>query len=110
MKPLLNALAFAAIVIAAFVMDSNLPVQRLATNPTVARIAQTLRPEAPAVVAPELPIPPQIDQAKLDRALERMQVAQQRLERVDMERMEARMQAAQRAIVLSKCKVTKVEQ
>ncbi len=110
MRRLLNALAFAAVVIAAFVMDSNLPVQRLASNPVVARIAGRLRGNELPAVQPLPGLPPQIEQAKLERAMERMQAAQERLVRVDTQRMEARMRAAQHAAALTNCKVTKIDQ
>ncbi len=97
MKPLLNALAFAAVVIAGFVMDSNLP-QRVVSSPLMARVVSYVRCERPArVVLPDA-LPEHIEQAKLERAMERMQMAQQRLARVDMQRMEVRVRAAQRVV------------
>lgn len=109
MNRLLNALAFAAVVIAAFVMDSNLP-QRLASSPLAARVAHSIRGnDLPAVGALD-GLPPQIDQAKLERAMEQMQAAQERMARVDMKRVEMRMRTAQRAVALSNCKVIKIDQ
>jgi hypothetical protein len=106
MNRLLNALAFAAVVIAAFVMDSNLP-QRLASNHVVARVVCRLRGNAlPPVVALD-GLPPQFDQARLDRAMQRMQMAQERLAQVDMRRVETQIRTA---TALSKCKVVKIEQ
>ncbi len=108
MKPLLNALAFATVVIAAFAMDSNLP-QRIASSPLVAQAVSRVRCERPArVMSPDAL--PQIEQAKLERAMERMQVAQGRLARVDRKRMEVRIQGAQHAASLTNCKVIKIDQ
>jgi uncharacterized protein YqgV (UPF0045/DUF77 family) len=109
MNRLVNALAFAAVVIAAFVMDSNLP-QRLASCPRVARVVQAVRGHDLPAVGSLDGLPPHFDQARLDRAMERMQAAQERMARVDMRRVEMRVQAAQRAVALSNCKVIKIDQ
>src|SRR5579864_7776433 len=105
MKQLCNALAFAAVVIAAFVLDSNLP-QRVVSSPLAARVVHSLRGDQLPVVAslgelPEVvsrdvvpPMAPDFDQAKLDRAMQRLEMAQQRLARVDMRRVETRLRMA----------------
>lgn len=108
MNRLLNAFAFAAVVIAAFVMDSDLP-QRIASSPLLARVESRVRCDRPAQVLPD-GLPPQVEQAKLERAMERMQVAQARLTKVDMKRMEARMQQAERAAAIRDCKVIQIDQ
>ncbi len=108
MNRLANALAFAAVVIAAMVMDSNLP-QRLASSPLVARVVRSVRCDRPArLVTPEGPAA--IEQANLERAMERMQAAQARLAGADMKRLEVRLQTAPGAPAVSDCKVTKLEQ
>ncbi len=108
MKPLLNALAFAAVVIAAFVMDSNLP-QRAASSPLMARVVQAVRGEQLPAVLPD-GLPPQIDQARLEQSMARMRAAQERLARVDMKRLEVRMQAIQRRAGTRDCKVIRIDQ
>ena len=109
MNRLVNALAFAAVVIAAFIMDSNLP-QKVASSPLVARVVNTVRCERPAsVVVPE-GLPPQLQQARMGRAMERMQAAQERLAQVDMRRAEASVRTAERAAGLRDCKVVKIDQ
>ena len=121
MKQLCNALAFAAVVIAAFVMDSNLP-QRVVSSPLTARVVHVFRGEQLPVVAslgelpeaqsPDImpPMPPDFDQAKLDRAVARMQSAQQVLSRVEMRRMEAQVRRAQQRLAVKTCKVVKLDQ
>ena len=108
MKPLLNALAFAAVVIAAFVMDSNLP-QRVASSPLMGRAVEAVRGDTLPAVAPE-GLPAQIDEAKLERAMARMQASQERIVRVDMKRVEARIQRAQQAAAIRNCKVLRLDQ
>ena len=109
MTRLLHALAFAAVVIAAFVMDSNLP-QKLASSPLAARVAHSLRGDDLPVVGPLAGLPPQIDQARLERAMERAQAAQERIAQVDMRHVETRVRTAERAVALSTCKVVKIDQ
>ncbi len=85
MNRLLNALAFAAVVIAAFVIESDLP-QRVASSPLMAGVVSRVRCQRPArLVAPE-GLPSGVEQASLERAMERMQVVQQRLQQVEMRR------------------------
>lgn len=109
MNRLLNALAFAVVVIAAFVIDSNLP-QRLASNPSLARAVQSVRGDELPAVASLDGLPPQFNQAKLERAMERMQAAQERMARVDMTRIEERLQTAQQAAGIKTCQVIKIDQ
>ncbi len=115
MNRLLNALAFAAVVVAAFVMDSNLP-QRVASSQLLARVVGVVRGDSLPAVTPN-GLPPQIEQATLDlatqfdqvrleRAMQRMQAAQQRPVRIDMKRM----QKAQKMAELKSCKVVKLDQ
>ena len=117
MKPLLNALAFAAIVIAAVAMDSNLP-QRVASSPLLARVEQHveqhLRPEAPQAVGIENMQPgfvAGINQAEMDRAMQRAEAARQRLDRINLRQVEMRVRLAQRpAAALNNCKVIRIDQ
>ena len=118
MNRLLNALAFAAVVIAAFVMDSNLP-QRLTSCPTVARMLATVGSHELPAVKPlgDLPVlaslevaPPQIDQVQMQRAMVRLHTAQERMARINMKRVETQVRMAQRTAALSNCKLVKIEQ
>ncbi len=107
MNRLANALAFAAVVIAAFIMDSNLP-RKVASSPLVARMAQTLRGGSlPA--AGSLAGLPQVDSDELQRVLVRTQTARQRMVQAEMRRVAERVKVqVQRGP--GACKLVRIEQ
>ncbi len=107
MNRLANALAFAAVVIAAFVMDSDLP-RKVMSNPLAARMAQTLR-SGSLPAAGSLAGLPQVDGGELQRVLERTQAARQRMMQAEMRRVAERVQVqVQRGP--GACKVVRLEQ
>jgi len=111
MNRLLNALAFAVVVIAFFVTNSHLP-QRLASSPLAAHLAHSLRGSEPAVMASldaVPPLPPQIDEARMERIMERAQRAQQQLARIEMKGVAERVRV-QVERGSGNCKVVRIDQ
>jgi len=105
MNRLANALAFAVVVIAAFVMDARSSCPQLVPTRLMSRVVHTLRStDIPAVVATE---PPAIDRVELDRVMERAQTAQHELARAEMRRVESRVRARAGA---SGCNVVRLDQ
>jgi len=106
MNRLANALAFAVVVITAFVMESNLP-RKVASSPLVARVVHQFRGESLPVMG-SLEGLPRVDGAELDRVLAESQAARQVLVRAEMQR------AAERVRVKversASCKVVKIDQ
>jgi 4-amino-4-deoxy-L-arabinose transferase-like glycosyltransferase len=66
--------------------------------------------ELPEMESPVPPMPPDFDQAKLDRAVARMQSAQEVLSRVEVRRIEAQVRRAQQRLAVKTCKVVKLDQ
>lgn len=107
---LLNALAFAAIVMAVFVSNSKLP-KKLASSPVMAQVVQHFRGDQPPVLASVDGIPPapQFDEARLERVIERAQRAQVLVAGVESRRAleRARVQVERAS---GKCKVVRLDQ
>ncbi len=118
MKRMANALAFAVVVLAVFAMEARSawpqysPGQLLAGYVQKVHLQDTLRGDELPTLAklgelPTPPEPPQIDEARLERAMERAQAARERMVRMEMRQMAERVNVS---IKRAGCKVVKLDQ
>lgn len=108
MNRLINALAFAAIVIALFVSNSHLP-QKLASSRLAGQLVQHFRGNDLPVLASLDGLPPVPPRIELERAVSQAQRAQVILQRVEMRRAMARARVkVERAS--GACKVVRLDQ
>lgn len=118
MKRMANALAFAVVVLAVFAMEARStwpqysPSQLLAGYVQRMHLQDTVKGDELPTLAqlgelPALPDSPRIDEAKLERAMERAQAARERMVRMEMRQMAERVNGK---IKRAGCKVVKLDQ